>query len=93
MKDNSHNLFENVTDIASSLQTDVHDVSQYIRASLFNYLTSSQYRDIASDFYTIIKALSAEIEDETATKLKSKKAVKINQYLQYVYSLTAFAFS
>lgn len=69
-------LVDRVTGMASSLQTDAEDVSAYIRNNAYNFLTNADYRNLASDFYSIIKSLAAEVEeemDELTEEIKEEK--------------------
>jgi len=64
LTDAARTLMSRVTNMGSSLQTDAEDVFSYIRGSIYNFLTSAEYRDLASDFFTIMRALIIELEDQ-----------------------------
>lgn len=75
-------LVSRVAGITSALQVDAEDVAGYIRSEVYNYLTSSEYREIVSDLYFIMKEITAEIESEVEeskveeSKVEERKETK-----------------
>jgi hypothetical protein len=62
-------LVDRATGMASSLQTDAQDVAGYIRAEVYNYLTSADYRELAAELYAIVKEMAAVVDDEIQVAL------------------------
>jgi len=69
----SRSLAERLTGIDQDLQVHVSNLSDYIRASIYNYLTNAHYRDLSSDVWRILRDLAEEIDD-TVRDEKPKKS-------------------
>jgi len=58
------------TGLGEEIRTDAQDVQSYIRDTIYNLITSSHSRRIASDFFTLIKYLTLETLKEAEEALK-----------------------
>jgi len=64
LQDAARTLMNKATGIGSELKTDAQNLQSFIRGSVYNLLMSTEYRQLAFDFITILKDLALEIEEE-----------------------------